>query len=676
MLNLFAKGRRGWSLWACLCAPALALAQQADPIPNPPLPQLPSKPPACQVVRISLPPKIDGILDDPCWKTATHIRGFYRYKSNDPIAEQTEAWICADSTHLYFAFHCLDSHPNEIKASETQREGDLSHDDVVAVAIDSQTNRRNLSQFTVSARGTQQTQLEGGTANNLTWAGDWVAATHRTADGWTAEISIPFRILRYPRGAKSFGIALARQLARETNIEIWPYIPPAGNSNPMPYLGDLQGVEVPYYAPKPTILPYVLGSAGATNTLTGGVDVKYPITTTMTGIASLFPDFRTVEDTIQNLSFSYTQKYLPDSRPFFVEGNNYLFDTSLFYSQTIPMVDEGAKIVGKQGPTTVYALATNAREDGGGQSALFAEASQDLGLYSQVGFAALSNNTAGQPANRVERLFGQYGSMRQGRNTWFAANDTESQLAGGSPDRSTYLQVGSQAGPNKPFMQVYYSGIGPNFVNELGLIPTVDQTGGGFTVSQTNVYDKGRLEIASATLSGNSFRHETGGFFQDDANLNLNWMVRSGWAYSLSFDSNKFYPYIDNTGTAAISWGQKTLFQQGSLSAQIGNNEDLPYQYVTLAQGVMASKLLSFNAMLAYERLGPDVNTQSILTGTYRLSSEQTIGGRIVQQNGNLDVFLSYSRRLRHGTDIFILIGDPNSAQTRGLITVKLVRPF
>lgn len=676
MLDVFSMGRCGGSLTVLLCAPALLLAQTADPIPNPPIPQSPVKAPLLDVPRVVKPPKIDGVLDDPCWKTATHLRGFYRFRSNDPIKEQTEAWICADATHLYFAFHCLDSHPELIKANETQREGDLSHDDVVVVAIDSQTNRRNVSQFNVSARGTQQTQLEGGTANNLTWAGDWQAATRRTADGWTAEISIPFRILRYPRGAKSFGIALARQLARETNSEIWPYVPPEGNNNPMPFIADMRGLDPPYFAPKPTILPYVLGSAGTANLLTGGLDVKYPVTTTMTGIASLFPDFRTVEDTIQNLSFSYTQKYLPDSRPFFVEGTNYLFDTSLFYSQTIPMVDEGAKVVGKQGPTTVYALATNAREDGGGQSALMAQASQDLGLYSEVGFAALSNNTAGEPANRVERLFGQYGFMHGGRTTALSAYDTESQLAGGSPDRSTYVQLNSSAGNNKPFAQVYYSAIGPNFVNELGLIPTVDQTGGGFTINQYDAFDKGRVETVFAQIYGNTYRHETGGFFQDDFNASLNWNMRSGWGYGLAADFNKFYPYIDQTGTASVTWGQKTLFQQGSLSAQFGNEEDLPYQYVTLSQGVLASKLVSFNAQLAYERLGPQVNTQSILTGTYRVNSQETIGGRIVQQNGSVDVFLSYSRRLRHGTDIFILIGDPNSLQTRGLITVKLVRPL
>jgi hypothetical protein len=577
---------------------------------------------------------------------------------------------------MYFAIHCVDSHPELIKAHETQREGDLSHDDVVQVVIDSEGNRRNLSQFTVSARGTQQTQLEGGTANNLTWAGDWFAATHRTADGWTAEISIPFALMRYPRGARSFGIAIARGLARETNPEVWPYIPPAGNNNPIPYLCDAQGIRPPFLAPRMVALPYVLGTAGDTNTLRAGVDVKYPVSTTLTGVVSLFPDFQTVEDAVQNLSFSYTEKYLPDSRPFFVEGSNYLGDSSLFYSQRIPMVDEGAKLVGKQGPTTVYALTTNAREDGSGQSAFVANVSQDLGLYSQAGFAALSNNSLGQPANRVERLYGQYGFDHKGRDVYLYANDTESWVAGGSQDRSSYLQLSTSAGNNKPNANISYTRIGPNFVNELGLIPLVDETGGSFQVGQTNSYDRGKVEYASAYFSVNSYRHVTGGFLQDDANLNTNWSLRSGWGYGLTADVNKFWPYADQTVTGSIFWGQKTLFQQGSLSAQLGNEADLPYQYITFSQGVLVSHLFSVNAMLAYESLGGQENTQSILTGTYRLNPQETFGGRVVQQNGNVDVFLSYSRRLRHGTDVFVLVGDPNSPQTRGLVTVKLVHPF
>jgi hypothetical protein len=673
-------GRRGRVWLACVFVSTIfsssAPAELYGPVPDPKIPPSPVKAPALEVAKTNNPPKIDGVLDDPCWKTATHLEGFFRFHSNDPIKEQTEAWMCADATHLYFAFHCIDHHPELIKANETQREGDLSHDDQVGIAIDSQTNRRNVSQFSVSARGTQLTQIEGGTADNLTWAGDWTAATHRVEDGWTAEISIPFSLLRYPKGAKSFGLALIRQLARETNAEIWPYVPPEGNNNPLPYLCDCRGIQPPFYPPHLVALPYVLGTAGSPTTLRAGIDLKYPLSTTLTGIASLFPDFQTVEQSVQNLSFSYTEKYLPDRRPFFVEGSNFMGDTSLFYSQRIPMVDEGVKVVGKQGPTTISALATNAREDGTGQSATFANVAQDLGLYSQVGVSALSNNSLGQPANRVERVFGQYGYGHAGRQFFFSGSDTESWLAGGTQDRSNYFQWSTGAGNGKPYASAFYTSTGANFVNQLGLIPEVNLVGEGFNVGRSDNHDKGRLEYDSINLSASTYGHRTGGFFHDDLSASSYWGMRSGLAYELDADWGKYFPYKDNTVTTAFYWGQKTLFNQGNISYQFGHREDQPYQYLTLSEGVPISRAFSLNGTIGLETLDGQQNTQTIVTGTYRVNPQEAFGGRVVQQNGDIDVYLSYSRRVRKGTDIFILIGDPNSARTRGQLTVKLVHPL
>lgn len=74
--------------------------------------------------------------------------------------------------------------------------------------------------------------------------------------------------------------------------------------------------------------------------------------------------------------------------------------------------------------------------------------------------------------------------------------------------------------------------------------------------------------------------------------------------------------------------------------------------------------------------VGGDTTNQVVVSGTYRLRSDQTFGGRLVKQGDSLNAYLSFSRRARHGTDIFLLVGDPNSARTRGIVTLKLVRPF
>jgi len=658
---------------ACAAMAQTVLTQAA--IPNPPIPAGGWKKAEYAIARTETAPKIDGILDDECWKTATRADGFFRFQSPEPIHEQTEAWMCASKTHLYIGFHCKDSHPELIRAHETQREGDLSHDDWVGLAIDSQGTRRNASQFQVSPTGVQLTQLEGGTADNRSWAGEWKAAAHRVADGWTAEIAIPFSILRYPKNTKSIGILLIRVLARETSAEIWPYVPPEGNSNPMPFIPGFTGIEPPKFAPRLVVLPYVLGVAGSPNSMTGGVDLKYPISTTLTGVGTIFPDFRTVEQAVSDLSFSYTEKFVPDRRPFFVEGSNYLQDPFLFYSQRIPFVDEGAKVVGKEGNTILSALATNTGQ-AGGQTAVMASAAQDLGLYSQVGATVLSNNSGGQPANQLARVSGQYGFMQNGRQTSLQGNLTGSWTDGSVGAHNDWVQLSSYAGHGKIGGNVYYTETGAGFVNQLGLVPEVDLRGQGFNISQYDNFDKGKLETYSVNLSGSTYDHLSGGFFHDDVSINTFAMVRSGWAYEFDLDAGKYYPYVDNTVTTAVSWNQKTLLQQGRLSYQFGHREDQPYQYASLSQGLLITKPLSLQLSVGYEELAGVGNTQTILTGTYRLNSQETIGGRVLQQNGNIDAYLSYGRRVLHGTDVFVLVGDPNSPRTKGQVILKLVFPF
>ena len=412
-------------------APGTASVPNTSPVPTKPVPQVVPTPPAQGGTSQALtddemggttipvptdpavwsrqsftvpfcpqPPAMDGRLDDPCWKTAMKADGFFRYGGGHPApaAEQTQAWICADKTHLYLAFRCLDDHPEQIRAGETQRNGNIYHDDYVGIDIDSQNSRRGFSSFFVSARGTQAESIEGGTADNITWAGDWTAAVRRTGRGWTCEIAIPFALMRYPRGAKAFGMVLYRQIGRETALQGWPYLPPAGvdNSTEPQYLDEFTGIAPPFLTPRPTFLPYTLVTGGTGNSARTGLDIKYPLSTTLTGVGTVYPDFQTIQQDVTNINFSYNEKLLTDYRPFFAEGAGFLPSTDLFYSRRIGAVDQGVKVAGKQGDTAVGLLGSNTSGTVA-QDSLALNLAKDIGLYSQAGVAVTDDHVPGQP---------------------------------------------------------------------------------------------------------------------------------------------------------------------------------------------------------------------------------------------------------------------------------------
>ena len=632
----------------------------------------------------TVPPRIDGRLDDPCWKTATRSSGFYRLGGTAPIqpGDQTEAWICADATHLYLAFHCLDSRPALIHGSQIQRDGSIGEDDYVSVDIDSQNNQHGYSTFSVTARGTQVENIEGGTADNITWAGDWKAATRRTRNGWTAEMSIPFALLRYPKGTAAFGLNLSRKLAREPSVENWPYLPPDGSNNEALYIHEFTGLHPPIFTPRPIFLPYTLLTGGTGNSGRIGLDIKYPLSTTLTGVATIKPDFQTIEQDVTGINFSYTEKLLTDRRPFFAEGAGYLPYRDLFYSRRIGVLDGGLKVAGKQGANSVGLLATDTTGPNAENAAVLA-LNHDLGLYSRATLDFVSDIAAGRPSNQVAKLEGLYG-WRVGKDHWsLVANHTPSWQGGRQADSKDYYSFSTTALPGHPTFSTDYQDIGPNFVSNLGFVPDVDLKGNSVNVEQFNQFDKGRLRLYDVNVSGNTYQHHTGGFFQKDANGNIYLESREGFNVDFNIDQSQRDQFRDHANQAQFGWGNRTLYQRGNISETVGRQASQPYNFLTLTQGVLVSRPFSLQLNYSRLRLGDSHSTQSILTGNYLLSAERSLGFRIVSQAGadqgtglGTDIYFSFGQHVRSGSDLFLLFGDPNSPTTRGKVTLKIIRPF
>jgi hypothetical protein len=677
--------------------PVSAVPLLANVIPNPAIPGGAWERRRFRIARAATPPSIDGDLSEECWRNATHAVGFFRFQGNAPVTEQTEAWITADRDTLYVAFHCLDSQPGRIRVSETQRGGDVDEDDHVMIAIDSQNTRRSTSAFYVSARGTQDEELEGGTADNITWAGDWKAAAKRTADGWTAEIAIPFRLLRYPRGAKCFGIQLFRRMARETNPTCWPYLPPEGQSwgTKNLYLHDFDGIEPPFYAPRPIYLPYVLASAGDGSSAREGIDIKYPLSTTLTGLLTAFPDFKTIEQQVTSINFSYNERFVEDRRPFFAEGAGFLPSPDLFYSRRIETVDQGIKIAGKSGLTTIGLLGAVSRQTGPDRGSLALNLARDIGQFHRVGMELVSDNREGKPSNRVGRLFGRYGWQQGKTNYQFNGFTTASWQAGRRMGGMEDLTFRINSLPGRPNYRLTYNSIAPDFINDLGLTPERDRRGFSTSIFQYNNFDRGPIEFYDFDTEFNYFRRHDGSFFKSEADIGGYIQDRRGRGINAGIERSARQQettgprYQDFTANIGFWWNQRTLFQGGGVSYEGGRVAGQPYRFVRLQQGFLVSLPFSLRAEYSRQDLGPEISSQMIVTGTYRIDSMRAISGRLIRQDGDngndaqsigvvrgTNFYFAFSQRSRRGADIFLLLGDPNSPNTRGQVTLKLLRPY
>jgi hypothetical protein len=630
--------------------------------------------PALVVPFCTAAPKIDGVLDDPCWKNAAHADHFARLKS--PVVQQTEVWVCADKTHLYVAFHCCDSQPQLIRASETVRNGNTGVDDYVAVDLDSQNDQRNYSQFFVTERGTQNENIEGGTADNITWAGDWRAATHVTNDGWTAEMSIPFALLRYPRNAHTFGVQFERKLARETSTSYWPYRPAVSQSHPVEYFASLTGISPALYRAQPIIMPYELMTTGERNAAKVGVDVKYPLSSGLTGLATINPDFGTVEQNVTNINFSYTQQYVSDQRPFFVEGSGYFPSSDVFYSPDVPNVDEGLKITGKQNGTTVAILAVN-HDGADDQHSAVASFTQALNPLSNLELDYAGNDQAGMESGQVVKTQAAFG--------WHVGQDILRTTAahmftwlGSSQEGGMQYYSASLTGqPGHPSFSCNYRIIADNINTELGYEPVTDEKYSRYSIRQSNTFDKGYIENYSVVASWSDAVHDSdSSFFNNHRAASVYASTHEGNAIYLATSQGRWLEYRDHTNEVQFSWNTKSLYAGGNIDFQRGSQSSESYSWVSANQGYAVNKKCSLSLQYNYQDLGGVITTQAVFTPNYELTAERSIGGRIVSQCGSTDIYLTFAQKARAGADIYLIFGAPNSPTTRGLIDLKVAEPF
>jgi len=620
------------------------------------------------------PPKIDGILDDACWRTAADASPFARLTS--PVTQQTDVMVCADSTHLYVAFRCAESQMNLVKSSETQRNGNTWVDDYVSVDIDSQNNRHNFSQFIITKRGTQNENLEGGTADNITWAGDWRASTHHDQNGWTAELSIPFALLRYPRGTHSFGIQFERKLARDTSSSYWPARPAESQSNPVEYFASLANISPTFYHPQPVLLPYTLLSAGEGNSGKVGMDIKYPINSSLTGLATINPDFGTVEQNVTNINFSYTQKYINDQRPFFIEGTGFFPYSDIFYSPSVANVDEGLKVTGKENGTAIALLATN---QGGPnyQRATVASFNRDLSPLNNFEVDYAGNDQAGEAPGQVVKEQGDFG-VHLGRDTLQTVlTNSESWLGGKEVGGQEYYNFQYSAHAGHPSLTYTYQGVAPNFNSELGYIPNFDYKGPSYQISQSNTFDKGYIQTYSVSASYMTQNHwSDNSFFQNNANVSLYMNTHTGNGFYGGITQSRRDQYRDHINEIYFEWNNKSLYDGGNIDYQRGSQSSEQYTWYSFNQGYGVTRKCSLSLNYNYQDLGGAVTTQTVFTPTYRLTAERSIGGRIVNEYGSTDIYFTYAQKARTGADVYIIFGDPNSPGTKGLIQTKVIYPF
>lgn len=274
---------------------------------------------------------VDGRLSEEVWRTAIPITDFTQQQpteGGDPTL-RTEVRVVYDDEALFIGARLFDD-PDSILAFQKRRDVSLRTDDRFMWILDTFDDGRTGYFFETNANGLLGDGLIGGARGiNKSWDGIWEVRVERLADGWTAEIRIPFGTLNFDPAASSWGINFQRTIRRRNEEILWRgWRQNQGLFNPA-WAGDMTGLDGLSQGVGLELKPYATqswrnqpGDADDPQYPRDvGFDVGYSITSGLRAAVSVNTDFAEVEVDQRRVNLTRFPLRFPEQRDFFLEGS-------------------------------------------------------------------------------------------------------------------------------------------------------------------------------------------------------------------------------------------------------------------------------------------------------------------------------------------------------------------
>ncbi len=337
--------------------------------------------PPLKPLRMETPPVIDGVLDEPAWALAPSETGFKTWHPDfgKAMQERTVVSYAYDRENLYFAYRCFERDPSKIKAAITARDT-IEADDWVCLNLDTFNDQQSLYAFYVNPLGIQgDSRFEGG-QEDFTIDVVWYSAGRIDSEGYTVEIRIPFKSIRYrDRDPVEMGVIFERRISRLPESGTYPALDPGRGLDFLTQTRPLLFADIRHYTllellPAATYGKTSLNERGSLAPQKARRDLsltaKYGLTSQLILDGTVNPDFSQVESDAGQVDFNLRYAlFYPEKRPFFLEGREKFTLAAteaenpleaVVYTRTIVDPLLGFKLNGKISPqdtiASIYAL--------------------------------------------------------------------------------------------------------------------------------------------------------------------------------------------------------------------------------------------------------------------------------------------------------------------------------
>jgi hypothetical protein len=476
---------------------------------NPPPRDFSTYMPTARATRIALSdaPTIDGDLSDSIWEKAEPITEFYQIDPDPgrPASERTVVRFLYDDNNLYVYIYCYDRRPDLVRSTSMNRDGNFGGDDTVRVYLDPLNTRRNGYQFVLNPLGGRLDQIIQNNSDFIReWNTIWAGQARRVADGWTAEMGIPFRDLSFDPAKTDWVLDFSREIRHLNQRVRWSSINPATLATDISRSGTLTGItgitqglglDVQLFGTMRYRFDWQDPQRETKSARVSG-NAFYKITPQLTGTLTVNPDFSDAPLDLLQVNTTRFNLFLPETRLFFLQdaatfefggrgfatSNDYNYPAengSPFFSRNLGLAGSfpvslisGLKLSGDYAGFGIGALSvvTNGTGDTKHNQVLsVARVTRPIG-HSKAGFFFTNGDPSGRSDNTLVGGDFQYlnSAWRPGKvlrsDVFYMRSMSSTRGDDDSFGAALYL-------PNEPFgLETRFKQLGTNFTPGLGFI--------------------------------------------------------------------------------------------------------------------------------------------------------------------------------------------------------------
>lgn len=634
---------------------------QTGSINDPNSPNFPS-------VVATVKPTIDGKIESHEWPESAKRSGFVDADTNLTSDEYAEFWLTYDESNIYFSAR-VKTDPRKVIRDEYRQNVGLGGNDYFILSLSPTGQTTGMNSFGTNSNGATAIGLAGGRAAKTEWLGEIIANGRLTDTGWECEMQIPWAIMSLPSaGVRDLRFNVQWFRTNKQNTYTFRYT--QNDSNLIPRW--LQ-VNVPQIVQARTLnlLPYgYIGAEEGSGILANsGLDFKTGLNNQINLVGTINPDFRNVESSILSLDFSYFERLANENRPFFQEGANYLhtgYSNRLFAPQRVPTFDTGLNVYGQLTPTTTFGALTTF--DFGRQRATAVSTVMVPRPNDRLEFAFVENDEPGKDSQAGMLNFLQ----NVGKYNWYSTNQFTNDEIQGSGWRTNWGGGYNEGGFST---SLEYLNISADYFPRLGFAPERDLEGYVFFAEQNVTPSRGSVNDYSLGMVGLSYDHLDGSFYRNSVEAWANIGLRNRIAAGIALEHSNFEGSADHRYTAGIGYNAGDPYRGIAMDFSVGQFQGIDYQNVILIWRYKPLNRIQLDGSSEFIDFAGH-ETQHILSARYDVGRYESVGGRLVVQNGDVNWYLSYRMSGRKGAEYFLLVGDPRSNSFQNRIVLKAVVPI